>query len=397
MSTPFEPDELGDAIPVDLDALEVWQVGDQLLREVLAGRRPGRGDDRRAARAARCRRASSDATPCEDVTEECQQLWTRTAELRDGRARVRSTSTSTSATAAGSPAPSPASTATGSSRSATPGSRPSSGSQSWVDLLALSAVRPDEQLDRPRRRPRAGQAAQRALAGPLDHRAADWLRDLVELRDLGLTRPLPVPVTTAAAWAEAHARELIGQDVARSAPPDASGRPTRTTPSASTGEDADAYHLRVFGDARAARGAGRRRAGRLRLADLGAAADRRREGGRRCDRPRSPSTSRGRCPTGTTLLEASAGTGKTWTIGALVTRYVAEGHARLEEMLVVTFGRAASQELRERVRAQLVEAERVLSDDPAARAGRRRASAVRPGALLHGWDDEPRRAAATGG
>ena len=37
-------------------------------------------------------------------------------------------------------------------------------------------------------------------------------------------------------------------------------------------------------------------------------------------------------------------------------------------MLVVTFGRAASQELRERVRAQLVEAERVLSDDPAARA-----------------------------
>ena len=30
-------------------------------------------------------------------------------------------------------------------------------------------------------------------------------------------------------------------------------------------------------------------------------------------------------PTGTTLLEASAGTGKTWTIGALVTRYVAEG------------------------------------------------------------------------
>ena len=30
-------------------------------------------------------------------------------------------------------------------------------------------------------------------------------------------------------------------------------------------------------------------------------------------------------PTGTVLLEASAGTGKTWTIGALVTRYVAEG------------------------------------------------------------------------
>ncbi len=77
---------------------------------------------------------------------------------------------------------------------------------------------------------------------------------------------------------------------------------------------------------------------------------------------------RGPLPTGTTLLEASAGTGKTWTIGALVTRFVAEGHAKLEQMLVVTFGRAASQELRERVRAQLVEAERALSDDPAALA-----------------------------
>jgi exodeoxyribonuclease V beta subunit len=72
----------------------------------------------------------------------------------------------------------------------------------------------------------------------------------------------------------------------------------------------------------------------------------------------------GPLPTGTTLLEASAGTGKTWTIAALVTRYVAEGVARLDEMLVVTFGRAASQELRERVRGQLVEAERALAPEP---------------------------------
>ena len=72
-------------------------------------------------------------------------------------------------------------------------------------------------------------------------------------------------------------------------------------------------------------------------------------------------------PTGTTLLEASAGTGKTWTIGALVARYVAEGVTKLEELLVVTFGRAASQELRERVRTQLVEAERALTDPDAPR------------------------------
>ncbi|SOC56719.1 UvrD-helicase domain-containing protein [Ornithinimicrobium cerasi] len=69
-------------------------------------------------------------------------------------------------------------------------------------------------------------------------------------------------------------------------------------------------------------------------------------------------------PRGTVLLEASAGTGKTWTIAALVTRFVAEGVVALPEMLVVTFGRAASQELRARVREQLVAAEHALSSPP---------------------------------
>ena len=58
-------------------------------------------------------------------------------------------------------------------------------------------------------------------------------------------------------------------------------------------------------------------------------------------------------PEGTTLIEASAGTGKTWTLAALVTRLVAEEELPLDELLVVTFSRAASQELRERVRGQL--------------------------------------------
>lgn len=80
----------------------------------------------------------------------------------------------------------------------------------------------------------------------------------------------------------------------------------------------------------------------------------------------APFDIRGPLPTGTTLLEASAGTGKTWTIGALVTRYVAEAGVPLEQLLVVTFGRAASQELREQVRRQLVEAEQALAGTLAA-------------------------------
>ena len=61
-------------------------------------------------------------------------------------------------------------------------------------------------------------------------------------------------------------------------------------------------------------------------------------------------------PTGTLVLEASAGTGKTFTIAALVTRAVAEGRCTLPQLLVVTFTRAATAELRDRVRSRLVQA-----------------------------------------
>lgn len=58
-------------------------------------------------------------------------------------------------------------------------------------------------------------------------------------------------------------------------------------------------------------------------------------------------------PVGTVVLEASAGTGKTHTIAALATRYVAEGAVRADQLAVITFSRVASQELRQRVRLRL--------------------------------------------
>lgn len=70
----------------------------------------------------------------------------------------------------------------------------------------------------------------------------------------------------------------------------------------------------------------------------------------------------GPLPQGTVVLEASAGTGKTTTIASLTARYVAEGVARLPELMLVTFGRLATSELRERVRERLVEVERALRD-----------------------------------
>lgn len=64
----------------------------------------------------------------------------------------------------------------------------------------------------------------------------------------------------------------------------------------------------------------------------------------------------GLLPRGVTVLEASAGTGKTYTIAGLVIRWVAETRLRLPNLLVVTFTRAATAELRDRVRQRLVAA-----------------------------------------
>ncbi len=67
----------------------------------------------------------------------------------------------------------------------------------------------------------------------------------------------------------------------------------------------------------------------------------------------------GPLPTGVTVLEASAGTGKTYTIAALAARYVADG-VPLDRLLLVTFTRMATGELRERVRERLVSVEQGL-------------------------------------
>jgi len=68
----------------------------------------------------------------------------------------------------------------------------------------------------------------------------------------------------------------------------------------------------------------------------------------------------GPLPSGVTVLEASAGTGKTYTISALTARYVAEG-TPLDRLLLITFTRMATGELRDRVRERLVGCEQALS------------------------------------
>ena len=55
------------------------------------------------------------------------------------------------------------------------------------------------------------------------------------------------------------------------------------------------------------------------------------------------------------LIEASAGTGKTWTIAALYVRLVLERNLMPENILVVTFTEAATSELKSRIQKRLLE------------------------------------------
>ena len=196
----------------------------------------------------------------------------------------------------------------------------------------------------------------------------------MDLLDRGMREPLPLYRKTSAAYAAAAA----GGDLLAAAAAWDGGYDR-------DGEDQDAAHALVLGgtapfddlleEAPAPDESGRR-VGRGRAHPLRPPrpATLERAAGARADRePVSTAIpafrADGPLPVGVTLLEASAGTGKTHTIASLVARYVAEG-VPLEELLVVTFTRAATSELRERVRVRLLEAEAALAEAAAGMAAR---------------------------
>ena len=73
---------------------------------------------------------------------------------------------------------------------------------------------------------------------------------------------------------------------------------------------------------------------------------------------------------GLQLIEASAGTGKTYTLATLVLRLVIERGLGVEQILAVTFTEAATQELRERLRQRLQLAASIAAGDAAVLAQR---------------------------
>lgn len=68
---------------------------------------------------------------------------------------------------------------------------------------------------------------------------------------------------------------------------------------------------------------------------------------------------------GVNLIEAAAGTGKTYAIAMLVLRCVVEQGMDIRQILVVTFTRAATEELKSRIRRRLQDARQALKPGPA--------------------------------
>ncbi|WP_439886990.1 exodeoxyribonuclease V subunit beta [Pseudomonas sp. MBLB4123] len=86
---------------------------------------------------------------------------------------------------------------------------------------------------------------------------------------------------------------------------------------------------------------------------------------------------------GRSLIEASAGTGKTWTLTALYARLLLERQLSVSQILVVTFTTAATAELRERIRLRLAELLAVYEQGPGEDALLNRLHARYPDAASH--------------
>ena len=339
---PWEVDGVEDAMPVDINALEEWTVGDRMLDDMLRGMDPGPGAGSRvaarhaAAGAARLAQGHRDPRPGRTAGRRRPRLPQRRARGRRRRHRPRRGRRLT-----GTVSPVFGDRLVSVTYSKLDGRAPA---ESWIPLLALIAHDPSRRLDGGLHRPRQDAAPRRGRtgwAGPTGSAVEPAARSGRDVRR---------GPAGAVAAADQDVLRLGGGACTADGDPVQAARYRWKSSDRYPGEDAGA-------GARA--GLGQGRAGCTRPRSMRASTD------YACPAVAADAASRwtlmmerfdllGPLPAArsTTVLEASAGTGKTFALAGLVTRYVAEGAATLDQMLLITFGRAASQELRERVRAR---------------------------------------------
>ena len=243
LALPAEEELVADGLPVEIDQLAQWGVGDRVLTDLLAGIDPGRAREQewrrgvlppgrlgwrmlgelvdRAVPLARATVAlrTREATAVDIDVDLGDSRWLRgTVPEVYGDRLVRVSYSRLGATHR---------------------------LQSWLLLLALSAADPDRNwtahtIGRPTNS-RSHDAHATSLLGPIcDYAARDALRALVDLRDRGLGGPLPLPIKASFTYAKWRRTDATVAEARRRAGFDwDDGR--------FPGECSDAAHARVWG------------------------------------------------------------------------------------------------------------------------------------------------------
>ncbi|PRC43147.1 exodeoxyribonuclease V subunit gamma, partial [Mycobacterium sp. ITM-2017-0098] len=232
---PWDVDAIDDAMPVEIDALQEWKIGDRMLDDML------RGMSASDAQQAEWRRGS--LPPGRLGWRKAQEIAIRSAAL--------------AAAAQGYRTPEPRAidvdVPIGPARRVT-GTVPRLDGdrmvavtyskldgrhllESWIRLVALTAQHPGRDWTAVCiGRARKGEKTRERLLGP-PQSAGDVLRDLVAMYDAGRRAPIPLPLKTSYAWSEA--------DYHRGTPMREAGWKWKT--GRFPGEDAEPAHVRVWG------------------------------------------------------------------------------------------------------------------------------------------------------
>ncbi|WP_182525293.1 exodeoxyribonuclease V subunit gamma [Nocardioides dongkuii] len=242
VALPREEEPIDDGLPVEIDNLTQWSVGDRVLRDLLGGLDPEQARQQEWRRGVLppgflgWRILGDVLTKSQPLADAARALRTRPpravevdVDLGDGR-RLRGTVPEVYGDRL---VPVTFSRLGATHRL-----------QSWIRLLALAATDDDRAwtahtLGRPTNS-RSRDAVGTSLLGPLDHTALAVLRDLVDLRDRGRCEPLPLPLKASLAYArQRRARATQDEALVKAGWDWADGR--------FPGECSEAAHVRVWG------------------------------------------------------------------------------------------------------------------------------------------------------
>ena len=233
----FKDDEPSDALPVELDGLQRWAIGDRLLRDRLAG------VDQDSCRQAEWRRGTLPPGPLgqrvlDSVMSDVEPLVNATAALRGGeRSAIDLTVPAGARVVSGTVAG-----LHGTALVAINYGRLGAAQRlrAWINLVLLTLAAPQGAWTAVTVG-RGGAGPEQSTLGPLGaEEAAVIAAQLVDLYDRGLSDPLPLPVKTSNAYAQARRRRRSVEDalwVARQ----------KWVSDKFPGEDADSAFARIWG------------------------------------------------------------------------------------------------------------------------------------------------------